>query len=82
MGGAGRAAAARSPIGVCSVVGFPLGATTSDVKPTRRGGRFRGAREIDMVIDIGALKSGDLRVVERDIEAVVAPCRDAGVVRR
>ena len=35
-----------------------------------------------MVINIGALKSGDLRLVERDIEAVVAPCRDAGVVSK
>jgi deoxyribose-phosphate aldolase len=69
-----------SPVGVCSVVGFPLGATTSDVKhyETRRA-IFDGAREIDMVINVGALKSGDLRTVERDIEAVVAPCREAGV---
>src|SRR5215207_1240333 len=69
-----------SSVGVCSVVGFPLGATTADVKhyETRRA-IFDGAREIDMVINIGALKSGDLRTVERDIEAVVAPCREAGV---
>jgi deoxyribose-phosphate aldolase len=69
-----------SPVGVCSVVGFPLGATTSDVKhyETRRA-IFDGAREIDMVINVGALRSGDLRSVERDIEAVVAPCREAGV---
>ncbi len=69
-----------SQVSVCSVVGFPLGATTSDVKhyETSRA-IFDGAREIDMVINVGALKSGDLRVVERDIEAVVAPCRDAGV---
>ena len=60
-----------SPAKVCSVVGFPLGATTPDVKhyETRRA-LFDGAREIDMVINVGALKSGDLRVVERDIEAV------------
>ena len=68
-----------SPVGVCSVVGFPLGATTADVKhyETRRA-IFDGAREIDMVINVGALKSGDLRTVERDIEAVVAPCRESG----
>ena len=72
-----------SSTGVCSVVGFPLGATTADVKgyETRRA-IFDGAREIDMVINIGALKSGDLRVVERDIEAVVAPCRDCGVLSK
>jgi deoxyribose-phosphate aldolase len=66
--------------GVCSVVGFPLGATTSDVKHyVSRRAIFDGACEIDMVINVGALKSGDLRAVERDIEAVVAPCREAGV---
>jgi deoxyribose-phosphate aldolase len=72
-----------SGVGVCSVVGFPLGATTADVKhyETRRA-IFDGAAEIDMVINIGALKSGDLAVVERDIAAVVQPCRDASVVSK
>jgi deoxyribose-phosphate aldolase len=72
-----------SSTGVCSVVGFPLGATTADVKgyETRRA-IFDGAREIDMVINVGALKSGDLRTVERDIEAVIAPCRDCGVLSK
>jgi deoxyribose-phosphate aldolase len=67
----------------CSVVGFPLGATTPDVKhyETRRA-IFDGAAEIDMVINIGALKSGDLRLVERDIEAVTAACREAGVLSK
>jgi deoxyribose-phosphate aldolase len=70
-------------VGVCSVVGFPLGATTADVKhyETRRA-IFDGASEIDMVINIGALKSGDLRTVERDIAAVVGPCREANVVSK
>ena len=72
-----------SPVGVCSVVGFPLGATVADVKhfETHRV-IFDGAREVDMVINIGALKSGDLRTVERDIEAVTAPCRAAGVLSK
>lgn len=72
-----------SGVGVCSVVGFPLGATTADVKhyETRRA-IFDGATEIDMVINIGALKSGDLQTVERDIAAVVAPCREANVVSK
>jgi deoxyribose-phosphate aldolase len=72
-----------SGVGVCSVVGFPLGATTADVKhyETRRA-IFDGATEIDMVINIGALKSGDLQVVERDIAAVVQPCREASVVSK
>jgi len=68
---------------VCSVVGFPLGATTPDTKhyETRRA-IFDGAREIDMVINVGALKSGELRVVERDIEAVTFPCREAGALSK
>jgi deoxyribose-phosphate aldolase len=72
-----------SSVAVCSVVGFPLGATTSDVKAyeTRRA-VFDGAREIDMVINIGALKTGDVRLVERDIEAVTAACREAGVLSK
>jgi len=72
-----------SGVGVCSVVGFPLGATPADVKnyETRRA-IFDGATEIDMVINIGALKSGDLRTVERDIEAVVEPCRQCGVTSK
>ena len=72
-----------SGVGVCSVVGFPLGATTPDVKAyeTRRA-IFDGATEIDMVINVGALKSGDLRLVEQDIEAVTGPCRAAGVVSK
>ncbi len=72
-----------SGVGVCSVVGFPLGATTADVKnyETRRA-IFDGATEIDMVINVGALKSADLRTVERDIEAVVEPSRQAGVVSK
>jgi deoxyribose-phosphate aldolase len=72
-----------SGVGVCSVVGFPLGATTPDVKQyeTRRA-IYDGASEIDMVINIGALKSGDLRTVEKDIEAVVDPCRQCGVISK
>jgi deoxyribose-phosphate aldolase len=70
-------------VNVTSVVGFPLGATAADVKhyETRRV-IFDGAREIDMVINVGALKSGDLRLVERDIEGVAAPCRDAGALSK
>jgi deoxyribose-phosphate aldolase len=74
---------AGTAVGVCSVVGFPLGATTADVKAYEaRRAIFDGAREIDMVINVGALKSGDLRVVERDIEAVTAPCRECGVLSK
>ncbi len=67
-----------SPVKVCTVVGFPLGATLSDVKAyeTRRA-IFDGATEIDMVINIGALKSGDDTLVKRDISSVVEAAHDA-----
>ncbi len=66
---------AGSPVKVCTVVGFPLGAHLPDVKAyeTRRAVQD-GAREIDMVINIGALKSHDHALVERDIRAVVDAC--------
>jgi deoxyribose-phosphate aldolase len=74
---------ANTGVGVCSVVGFPLGATTADVKgyETRRA-IFDGAREVDMVINVGALKSADLATVARDIEAVTAPCSDCGAISK
>ena len=67
-----------SPVKVCTVIGFPLGATLPDVKAyeTRRA-IFDGATEIDMVINIGALKSGDDQLVKRDIAAVVEAAHDA-----
>jgi deoxyribose-phosphate aldolase len=61
-----------SGVPVCTVIGFPLGATLSDVKAYEaRRAIFNGAREVDMVINIGALKSGDDCLVEDDIRAVV-----------
>jgi deoxyribose-phosphate aldolase len=70
-----------SGVAVCAVVGFPLGASTTDTKAyeTRRA-IFDGAREIDMVINVGALKSGDLRLVERDIAGVVTACHECGAL--
>ncbi len=70
-------------VGVCSVVGFPLGATTPDTKQYEaRRVIFDGATEVDMVLNIGALKSGDLRTVERDIEGVAQSCHEAGVLSK
>jgi deoxyribose-phosphate aldolase len=70
-------------VGVCSVVGFPLGATTPDVKQYEaRRAMFDGATEIDMVLNVGALKSGDVRLVTDDIRAVVAACLERGVVSK
>lgn len=65
----------------CCVVGFPLGATMPEVKATEARRALRdGAREIDMVINVGALKSGDLDLVERDIAGVADACRDTGAI--
>jgi len=67
---------AGSDVIVCAVVGFPLGAMHPEAKAyeTRRA-VFDGACEIDMVIEVGALKSGDYRLVERDIRGVVEAAR-------
>lgn len=68
-----------TPVGVCTVVGFPLGANTPDVKQFEaRRSMFDGASEIDMVINVGALKSGDVRLVTDDIRGVVSACHAAG----
>lgn len=67
----------------CSVVGFPLGASTPEIKgmETRRAIRD-GAKEIDMVLNIGRLKSGDDDEVLRDIRAVTEACRDGSAVSK
>ena len=62
---------------VCTVVGFPLGATTSAVKAFETKEAIQnGADEIDMVINVGALKSGNADLVESDIRAVVEASGD------
>ena len=62
---------------VCTVVGFPLGATTSAVKSFETKEAIQnGADEIDMVINVGALKSGYVDLVESDIRAVVEASGD------
>ena len=70
-------------VGVCTVAGFPLGANTADVKAyeTRRT-IFDGATEVDMVINIGALKSQDYQNVEDDIRGVVRACREGGALSK
>ena len=70
-----------SSVKVCSVVGFPLGATLPEVKAYEaRRAIEEGAAEIDMVINIGALKSGDLELVKRDIASVVDVCHAKGAL--
>ena len=66
---------------VCTVIGFPLGATLADVKAYEaRRAIFDGAREVDMVINIGALKSGDDCAVEDDIRAVTEAAHENGIL--
>jgi deoxyribose-phosphate aldolase len=70
-----------SPVRVASVVGFPFGAGTTEVKALEARRALRdGAREIDMVINVGALKSGDHALVRRDVEKVADACREAGAL--
>ncbi len=66
---------------VCTVVGFPLGATLPDVKAYEARRAIQdGAQEVDMVINIGALKSGDDCLVEHDIHAVAEAAHEYGVL--
>ncbi len=70
-------------VGVCTVAGFPLGANTPDVKAYEaRRTIFDGATEVDMVINIGALKSRDYQTVEDDIRGVVRACREGGALSK
>lgn len=67
---------AGTDVKVCTVAGFPLGATTVETKVNEtKNAIASGAAEIDMVINIGALKSGDTQLVTRDIQAVVAEAK-------
>jgi len=68
---------------VCTVVGFPFGTHRSDIKSleTRKAIR-EGAREIDMVINIGALKSGNDDLVYHDIRYVVEACQEGGAISK
>lgn len=67
---------------VCTVIGFPLGATTPEVKAFETKNAIEnGATEVDMVINIGALKSGDDELVEKDIRAVVEAAKGKALVK-
>jgi len=66
---------------VCTVIGFPLGASSPDVKAFEAQTALKdGATEIDMVINIGALKAGDLTLVARDINEVVKVGHGEGAI--
>ncbi|HEY3315965.1 MAG TPA: deoxyribose-phosphate aldolase [Bacillota bacterium] len=67
-----------SEVEVCTVIGFPLGATTTATKAAEAGEAvLTGAGEVDMVLNVGALKGGRDDLVERDIRAVVEAGREA-----
>lgn len=70
-----------SRVKVCTVIGFPLGASSSSVKAFEARRAIReGAREVDMVLNVGALKAGDLDTVFQDMRAVVEAAHDSGVI--
>jgi len=72
---------AGSETRVCTVVGFPLGATLPEAKAFEAARVVAdGACEVDMVLNVGALKSGDYRLVERDIAGVVRASRTGGAL--
>lgn len=64
-----------SNVKVCTVIGFPLGANTSETKAFEAKDAInKGAQEIDMVLNIGALKEGNYELVKNDIKAVYDAC--------
>jgi len=69
----------KTNVKVCSTVGFPFGAVLPEVKALEaKRAMEMGARELDMVINLGALKSGDYETVKQDIEAVVEAAHSKG----
>lgn len=69
-------------VGITTVIGFPLGCTTTYTKISEaRDAIASGATEIDMVMNISALKSGDLDTVKKDIEGVVQACKGQAIVK-
>ena len=70
-----------SDIPVCVVVGFPLGATSTEVKVFEAQQAIRdGATEVDMVINVGALKSKDYETVERDVASIARACHAGNAI--
>jgi deoxyribose-phosphate aldolase len=70
-----------SAVKVCTVAGFPLGATTSPAKVAEALAALRdGAEEIDMVINIGALRGGERDIVKADIQGVVSASHSHGAI--
>ncbi|OME81408.1 deoxyribose-phosphate aldolase [Paenibacillus sp. FSL A5-0031] len=73
---------AGSTVKVCTVIGFPLGASTTETKAFEaKNAITNGATEVDMVINIGALKDGDDDFVQKDIQAVVEAAAGKAIVK-
>jgi deoxyribose-phosphate aldolase len=71
-----------SDVKVCTVIGFPLGASTAAVKAAETADAIQnGAEEVDMVLAIGLLKSGEVEAVEADIRAVVEAADSKAIVK-
>jgi deoxyribose-phosphate aldolase len=71
-----------SPVKVCTVIGFPLGATTTRTKALEAEEAIaQGANEVDMVLNVGALKSGAYDLVLNDIKAVVKTAQGKAIVK-
>lgn len=71
-----------SDVKVCTVIGFPLGATTSETKAFETKNAIEnGATEVDMVINICALKEGNSELVEKDIKAVVDAAKGKAILK-
>ncbi|NLC77354.1 MAG: deoxyribose-phosphate aldolase [Clostridia bacterium] len=71
-----------SRVKVCTVVGFPLGANTTEQKKREAAEAVeKGASEVDMVLNLGAVKAGDWEYVKRDIQAVVAATAGQALVK-
>lgn len=70
-----------TPVKVCTVVGFPLGANATETKMAETAAAIRvGAYEIDMVLNVGALRSGDHTTVANDIRAVAEVSHASGAI--
>jgi len=71
----------RTPVKIATTIGFPLGANHTTVKRVEAVEAIRvGAQELDMVMNIGALKSGDRKLVQTDIAAVAKVAHNAGTI--
>lgn len=71
-----------SSVKVCTVIGFPLGATTTAAKAAEAAEAVNnGAHEVDMVLNVGAIKSGDIEYAKQDIAAVVEAVKGKALVK-